>query len=309
MNKAPKQITEVRVDSIYLSHKFNCRNQFDPSSVAALAADIKAKGLLQPIVVRELRQEQGSDYEPETDLIEQGFKYHLISGHRRLTACRTLQMAVIPAIVWPAQTSEFDCKDINANENLHRAQLTFAEECEAIRHYWQRSYDKIYVANRLNKSVGWVATRYMGLEMPKQVLDWADKDELIAADIQRLYRYRDDEEKLLRGAMKARERRIAGRNHQVSLAKEPDKYNSKRARKRKEIQALIWELQEVFKNADLNQMIPLDQLMTKQGNSLVTRVLAWASGEISTGEMYDSVNEFAVAIDHPFEYPELQSDD
>ena len=250
--------TETKViplDEIFLSHDFNCRNEFVDQSCLKLAEDIAHRGLVQPITVRKLRLQDGPDYKNEQELYDMGFRYHIIAGHRRYTAYKLNKAVNIPCNVRPATMTEFECKDLNAIENLHRSQLSLAEECNSIKHYFDLNWDKGEVARKINKSYGWVQSRWMLLELPDQIMEWADKDEIKTMDVSKLYRYRDDPERLMLAARNTRENRIKEKQAKVSLAKPKDKYETKKPRKIKDIQVMMYMLQETFKDVEPEDLV------------------------------------------------------
>src|SRR5580704_8757002 len=65
---------------------FQPRSHFDEESMASLAASIKAVGLLQPVLVRELQEDESESYE-------------LIAGERRWRAARRAGLQTIPVLV------------------------------------------------------------------------------------------------------------------------------------------------------------------------------------------------------------------
>lgn len=89
------------------------RQTFDEEALEELAASISIVGLLQPIVVRELR--------PDT--------YELIMGERRLRASKLAGVEKIPAIV--RDTGDDGMLRDALMENLHRQQLNALEEAAA----------------------------------------------------------------------------------------------------------------------------------------------------------------------------------
>jgi len=89
------------------------RQTFDEEALADLAASISIVGLLQPIVVRELRSG----------------RYELIMGERRLRASKLAKVDTIPAIV--RETGDDDLLRDALMENLHRQQLNALEEAAA----------------------------------------------------------------------------------------------------------------------------------------------------------------------------------
>jgi ParB family chromosome partitioning protein len=89
------------------------RQTFDEEALEDLAASIGIVGLLQPIVVRELRPD----------------RYELIMGERRLRASKLAGVDTIPAIV--RDTGDDDMLRDAIMENLHRQQLNALEEAAA----------------------------------------------------------------------------------------------------------------------------------------------------------------------------------
>jgi len=89
------------------------RQIFDEETLAELAASIRAVGLLQPVVVREIA----------------AGRYELVMGERRWRACQMAEMTLVPAIV--RQTTDDDMLRDALMENLHRQQLNPLEEASA----------------------------------------------------------------------------------------------------------------------------------------------------------------------------------
>jgi len=90
------------------------RRDFDPESLAALAASIRVHGLLHPIVV-----------EPDVD------GYRLVAGERRLRAARQAGVSLIPAVLRPASESGRHALEMALSENLLREDLNPLEEAAA----------------------------------------------------------------------------------------------------------------------------------------------------------------------------------
>jgi ParB family transcriptional regulator, chromosome partitioning protein len=86
------------------------RNNFDPDKIAELAASIKKEGLLQPILVREIGNEQ----------------YQIVAGERRYHACKSLGMDSIPVRI--IAIDETKAQEIALVENLQRDDLNPIEE-------------------------------------------------------------------------------------------------------------------------------------------------------------------------------------
>ncbi len=118
------------------------RRSFDQQEMEKLARSIAANGLLQPISVRRLNR--GS--------------YELIAGERRLMACKALGMDRIAALV--IEMPDTDSAVMALVENLHRADLDYFEEAEAIaRLMSQGGFTQQQVAKMLCKSQPGVANK------------------------------------------------------------------------------------------------------------------------------------------------------
>lgn len=89
------------------------RREFDKAALQDLAISIMEYGLMQPITVRQTGP----------------FDYELIAGERRLTACKSLGMTYIPAIVM--KVDDTDSAILALVENIQREDLNYIEEAEA----------------------------------------------------------------------------------------------------------------------------------------------------------------------------------
>ena len=89
------------------------RRDFDGESLLALAESIKARGVLQPLVVRALP----------------GGSYELVAGERRLRASKLAGLERVPAIV--RETEESERLELALIENMAREDLSPIEEARA----------------------------------------------------------------------------------------------------------------------------------------------------------------------------------
>jgi ParB family transcriptional regulator, chromosome partitioning protein len=89
------------------------RSTFDETKMAELADSIRARGVLQPIVVRPLA----------------GGRYELVAGERRLRAARIAELELIPAML--RQADDWERLDIALAENMARQNLNSVEEARA----------------------------------------------------------------------------------------------------------------------------------------------------------------------------------
>ena len=90
------------------------RRRFDYDELEGLAQSIRANGILQPLLVRQL---------------ENG-KFELIAGERRIRAARLIGLTKVPCII--NDISESDSAVFAVIENLQRQNLDYFEEAEAL---------------------------------------------------------------------------------------------------------------------------------------------------------------------------------
>ena len=107
-------IVEIPLEQIQPG-KYQPRTHFDVDKLKELAASIKSQGLVQPVVVRQLK----------------GNSFELIAGERRWRAAQIAELRQIPAIirVVPDQATIA----MSLIENIQRENLTPIEEAQALK--------------------------------------------------------------------------------------------------------------------------------------------------------------------------------
>jgi ParB family transcriptional regulator, chromosome partitioning protein len=130
---------------------FQPRTHFNEESMASLAASIREVGLLQPVLVRDLPDEDGS--------------YELIAGERRWRAARRAGLQTIPVLVQTAD--DRSSLEQALVENLHRDDLNALEEAAA----YQQLIDEFgltheQVAARMGKGRATVTNTLRLLQLP-----------------------------------------------------------------------------------------------------------------------------------------------
>lgn len=129
------------------------RTHFDESALEELAASIRARGIIQPIIVRP--QSEG--------------RFQLVAGERRWRAAQKAQLHKIPAIV-----RTLDDREVTALaliENLQREDLNPVEEARAYRRLADlEGMTQAEIAGMVDKSRSHVANMQRLLELPDEVL-------------------------------------------------------------------------------------------------------------------------------------------
>lgn len=116
------------------------RTKFKEETIAELAADIKAHGVLQPLVVQ-----------------QNGERFTLLIGERRLRAIRYIGDMTAPAII--ATVSTELAGEVQLMENIQREDLNTKDLAEAVKGLWKKHGSVAEVARRCNKSHSWVSKR------------------------------------------------------------------------------------------------------------------------------------------------------
>ncbi|GAA1149339.1 ParB/RepB/Spo0J family partition protein [Ornithinicoccus hortensis] len=110
------EFREIPVDLVDANPR-QPRQVFDEDELAELEQSVREIGVLQPVVVRRVADEQGQE------------RYELVMGERRLRASRMAGAATIPAII--RETGDDVLLRDALLENLHRSQLNPLEEAAA----------------------------------------------------------------------------------------------------------------------------------------------------------------------------------
>ncbi len=126
--------------------------------LSELAASIRTKGILEPILVR---PRPASEEEP-------GAPYRIISGERRFRAAQEVGLYEVPVI--EMEVSEEEALEIALIENLQRKDLTPFEEAEGYRALSEiHGYTQEEVASSVGKSRTVVTEALSLLQIPPRV--------------------------------------------------------------------------------------------------------------------------------------------
>ena len=291
----------IPVKKIYTDSNFNSRGAFGAAEVIELAKDVAKRGLFAPIIARPL-------WDSESALKLKGYEYFLMAGFRRHYAYRVNEADFVPCVVKNVK-SEFEARDINAMENLQRLDLNLMQEANAIRHYWAADWTREDIARKINKSPGWVQLRCMALEMPPEVQAAISQGYILQSDVREIYKYKTPAERLKYAGI-VRDKRKAGITKNVAQSiKKKDKATTKKIRGKEELFELMETLRAVCKRADPTKELLVSELLTPQGNSIVTRIFAWTTGDANAYEVHAAIQKFANLIGSSYEMPEFAQEE
>ena len=153
-------LQQVNITAI-VRNRFQPRSEFDPEHLKELAASIRQRGVMQPLMVRP----------------RDGGRYELIAGERRWRAAKEAGLATVPVIV--RQATDEESLEIALIENLQREDLNPIEEA--------RAYDQLatafkltqeQIADKVGRSRAAVANALRLLALPAEVLAWIGTGQL-----------------------------------------------------------------------------------------------------------------------------------
>src|SRR5918999_1194663 len=137
------------------------RSTFDETKLAELADSIRARGVLQPIVVRPLA----------------GGRYELVAGERRLRAARIAEIDLIPAML--RQADDWERLDLALAENMARQNLNAVEEARACAMLVDDlGLTKEEVGRRVGRSRVAISNLVRLLDLPEEALELIERGEL-----------------------------------------------------------------------------------------------------------------------------------
>lgn len=150
------------------------RKRFNQSDLDDLAASIKEKGVIQPLIVRDM----GAN------------KFEIVAGERRWRAAQMAQLHQLPVIV--RTFSDTEVLEIAIIENIQRADLNPIEEAAGYRQLMDRfGHTQEKMAEALGKSRSHIANLLRLLQLPDDVVELVQQGELTAGHARALITAQD----------------------------------------------------------------------------------------------------------------------
>jgi ParB family chromosome partitioning protein len=132
-------------------HRNQPRKTFTPDKLEELAASIREKGIIQPLVVR-----------------KKGDHYELIAGERRWRAAQKAGLREVPVVI--QDVSEDTALEMALIENIQREDLNAVEEAEAYHALMENfSLTQEELAKRVGKDRSTVANSLRLLKLPPEL--------------------------------------------------------------------------------------------------------------------------------------------
>jgi ParB family transcriptional regulator, chromosome partitioning protein len=150
-----------------VSGKFQPRQFFDTDSLRELADSIREHGVMQPILVRELKEKRA------------GARYEIIAGERRWRASKLAGMQTIPVLI--KEMEDRKALEIALIENIQRQDLSALEEAEGFQQLMDSfSYTQEELSNVVGKSRSHVANCLRLLSLPQSIKDALNHGDITA---------------------------------------------------------------------------------------------------------------------------------
>jgi ParB family chromosome partitioning protein len=152
VDEQPRQgLVKLRVDKIK-SNPYQPRTRVDEEKLSELSASVKEKGIIQPVVVRQVGEE-----------------FELVAGQRRLLAAKRLGWEEIPAVI-AGKLSKEDMLELSLIENLQREDLNPIDTAKGYKRLLEEcQLTQAEVAQRIGKDRSSVANTMRILGLPEEV--------------------------------------------------------------------------------------------------------------------------------------------
>nr|WP_202410080.1 nucleoid occlusion protein [Halobacillus litoralis] len=207
----PDEVVQVPVERVQ-PNRYQPRAIFNNEKISELAQTIHTHGMIQPIVLRRLNEEE----------------YELIAGERRWRAVQSLGWETVPAII--REMNDSQTASVALIENLQREELTVIEEAVAYAKLLElHQITQEALAQRLGKSQSTIANKLRLLKLPESVQQAVMDKKITERHARALIALKDEEqqEKILAEIIekqlnvKQTEERIAKLNDPAPKKKKP----------------------------------------------------------------------------------------
>ncbi len=161
--------TEININRLsisdLISNKFQPRKNFNEDSMLELVNSIKARGIIQPIIVR-----KSADHNS---------KYEIIAGERRWLAAQKAGLHNVPVVI--TDIDDLKSLEFAIVENVQRNDLSAVEEARGYQRLIKEfAYDQEKVSQFIGKSRSHIANYLRLLSLPQDVLTLIENKKLSA---------------------------------------------------------------------------------------------------------------------------------
>lgn len=141
------------------------RRQFSQSTLEELAASIREKGIIQPLILRPDPADQN--------------QFQIVAGERRWRAAQIAQLHDLPAIV--RDLNDTEVLEVAIIENIQRADLNAVEEAHGYRQLMEKfGHTQDQLATAMGKSRSHLANTMRLLQLPDEIQTMLQEGQLSA---------------------------------------------------------------------------------------------------------------------------------
>ena len=162
--KAEPQKNQISISDL-VPNKYQPRKNFNKSNLEDLANSIKERGMIQPIIVRHLNDDNT--------------KFEIIAGERRWLAAQKAGLHNVPVVV--TEADDLKSLEFAIVENVQRHDLNPLEEAKGYKKLIDEfSYDQEKVSKFIGKSRSYIANSLRILTLPDDVLKLIESQHITA---------------------------------------------------------------------------------------------------------------------------------
>jgi ParB family chromosome partitioning protein len=148
-----------------IPNKYQPRKNFDEDNLKDLTNSIKERGIIQPIIVRKLSNEN--------------LKFEIIAGERRWLAAQRAGIHNVPVVI--TEADDLKSLEFAIVENVQRHDLNPLEEAKGYKRLIDEfSYDQEKVSKFIGKSRSYIANSLRILTLPVEVIKLIEIQKLTA---------------------------------------------------------------------------------------------------------------------------------
>jgi ParB family chromosome partitioning protein len=148
-----------------IPNKYQPRKNFDEESLKDLTNSIKERGIIQPIIVRKLGNEN--------------LKFEIIAGERRWLAAQRAGIHNVPVVI--TEANDLKSLEFAIVENVQRHDLNPLEEAQGYKRLIDEfSYDQEKVSKFIGKSRSYITNSLRILTLPVEVIKLIEIQKLTA---------------------------------------------------------------------------------------------------------------------------------
>ena len=162
--KVEPEKSQLQISDL-VPNKYQPRKIFDENNLIDLTNSIKERGMIQPIIVRKSKKDEG--------------RFEIIAGERRWLAAQRAGLHTVPVVI--TEADDLKSLEFAIVENVQRHDLNPLEEAQGYKRLIDEfSYDQEKVSKFIGKSRSHITNSLRLLTLPKDVIKLIETQKLSA---------------------------------------------------------------------------------------------------------------------------------